>query len=144
LHPPPPFSLSPTTPISYPPTPADAAGAREGGHVAGGDLDAEVRRFVGGHPMLTPSPRAYSRVRRLVEAVGWEGARHAIDDAVAKGATDPPSYALAVVGGEQARERVAADNRNGRGHSNGAKPRKKQTPEEWARQPYTPMGPAER
>jgi hypothetical protein len=100
-RPPPPVSSPPITPSSSSPTPTNQptrAHAEAAGRPAGtpGDepLDEEIRRFIGGHPMLDWHPKAHAACRKLVESVGWERAKSYVQGAISKGASMPIPFAL--------------------------------------------------
>lgn len=93
----PPFSPPPASPSMTSPTSPDD------------DLDSRIRRFIGGHKMLTYSPRALAICRQIAASpAGWEGMVIALDEALAAGAAEPFTYARSIVASAQARERIKA------------------------------------
>jgi hypothetical protein len=93
----PPDGFSPNPSSLSPPTSSSAGakpGVREPPPDDGTDLDARIRRFIGGHRMLLWDLKTHAKFRSLVEADGWDRACELVDEGVAAGAPFPVGWAL--------------------------------------------------
>lgn len=61
------------------------------------DTDQRIRRHIGGMTSVLWSPRVHAKFRKIVDLYGWDAAVAAVDKAVAEGASEPFSYAGAIL-----------------------------------------------
>lgn len=73
------------------------------------DLDSRIRRHVGGMVSVLWSPRVHAKFRKIVDGYGWDAAVGALDKAIAEGASEPFSYAGAILDRGKVRKRAKAD-----------------------------------
>lgn len=119
-HPPPQVSPPYNPPLPSPP-PEDHHSAREVS-TNGDELDSRIRVYIGGLRKVMYDQRKHSNVRKMVESGGWNGMVEVMDDAIARGAAEPTSYALASMTSAQAQRRIDARRKSNGPASNGANP----------------------
>jgi hypothetical protein len=101
----------------------DARGKGNADPTSEDELDNEIHIYFRDHVGLMWNRRAHIETRKMIECVGWEKTKSAVNEAIKRGASMPTAYAIRVLGNKQAKKATEPQ---------------ASAPGSWVKKPYVP------